>query len=130
MRCALLGRRIWWGGRAGLLTGVAALGLFIVPLLGLGGVWASCRYWVPPCLRLSGLHIGFGLVASCIGVTVLGIAGALLEISCTFEPEENSSLYCSPSDIELNKPHNGLRTWVCDPYSASEWSCRSYVYLI
>ena len=40
------------GGNAGLLTGVAARGWFIAPLLGLGGgVWASCRYWGPPCLR-------------------------------------------------------------------------------
>ena len=39
-------------GGAGLLTGVAARGWFIAPLLGLGGgVWASCRYWGPPCLR-------------------------------------------------------------------------------
>ena len=61
------------GGVAGLLTSVAARGWFIAPLLGPGGgVWASCRYWGPPCLRsiqaASCFNMALGLlVLSCLG---------------------------------------------------------------
>ncbi len=73
-----------WGG-AGLLTSVAAQGWFIAPLLGLGGgVWASCRYWGPPCLRfiqaacfnMAEGSVGFKLLGALLGVWISTFASA------------------------------------------------------
>ncbi len=85
MRYALLGGGFGGGGGvAGLLTGVAARGWFIAPLLGLGGVWASCRYWGPPCLRFIQAacfnmalgSVGFKLLVALLGVWISTFASA------------------------------------------------------